>query len=42
MHEAWLEIIQDESISISIDVFYFGIVFFKKDIKEKQHFVLKY
>ena len=42
MHEAWLEIIQDESIAISIDVFYFGIIFFKKDIKEKQHFVLKY
>ena len=40
MEEAWNEIIGNPEISISIDLFYFGIVFFKKDIA-KQDFILK-
>lgn len=41
MHEAWQIIKNDEKVSLSIDLFYFGIVFFQSDFKEKQHFVLK-
>jgi hypothetical protein len=40
MQEAWKEIIKDERISISIDLFYFGIVFFNKKIS-KQNYLLR-
>lgn len=42
MQEAWEEIVTHERVKLSIDLFYFGIVFFKKEFKEKQHFVLRY
>ncbi len=41
MENAWNEIIRNENISLSLDIFSFGIVFFKKNIT-KQHFILKY
>ncbi len=41
MENAWNEIIRNENISLSLDIFHFGIVFFKKNIA-KQHFNLKY
>ena len=31
-----------KKISLSLDVYYFGLLFFKDAFKEKQHFVLKY
>jgi predicted O-methyltransferase YrrM len=37
MKKAWIKIYNSEKISISIDLFWFGIVFFKK-MKHKQHF----
>jgi predicted O-methyltransferase YrrM len=40
MNQAWEEIIQNKSVTISIDFFYFGIIFFRKE-QEKQHFVLR-
>lgn len=40
MDEAWMEIKENKEVTISIDLFDFGIVFFRKGI-EKQHFVLK-
>lgn len=42
MREAWDEICADPAVTLSIDLFYFGLVWFKKDFKIKQHFVLKY
>lgn len=42
MHAAWQIIKRDSRVTLSIDLFYFGIVFFKKEFKEKQDFVLKY
>jgi predicted O-methyltransferase YrrM len=42
MREAWDTIRNHHTVSLSIDLFYFGIVLFKKEFKEKQHFVLKY
>ncbi len=41
MENTWNEIIRNENISLSLDIFHFGIVFFKKNIA-KQHFNLKY
>lgn len=35
MTRAWREIRSDRSVTMSIDCFYFGLVFFKQDIKEK-------
>jgi len=40
MNEAWNEIIQDESVALSIDLFRMGIVFFDHSVMPKQHFKL--
>jgi len=37
MTRAWEEIKQHPSVTLSIDTFYFGMVFFKKEIREKRH-----
>lgn len=42
MREAWDTIRTHESVLLSIDLFYFGIVLFKKEFKVKQHFILNY
>lgn len=39
MHKAWLAIKNDPEVSLSLDFFEFGIVFFKK-LKNKQHYTL--
>jgi hypothetical protein len=41
MKQAWQTIQSHESVSISIDLFWIGIVFFRKK-QPKQHFVLKF
>ena len=41
MNEAWQEIIDNPKVTVSIDLFYFGIVFFKEELT-KQNFVLKF
>jgi predicted O-methyltransferase YrrM len=40
MNEAWNEIINDESVAFSIDLFRMGIVFFDHSIMPKQHYKL--
>lgn len=40
MKNAWKTIINHPEVTVSIDLFYVGLVFFRKGI-EKQHFVLK-
>ncbi len=42
MNNAWETIHADKRVRLSIDLFFFGIVFFRKEFKEKQHFILKY
>lgn len=42
MDAAWKEIIQHEAVTYSIDLFFIGIVFFNKDFKVKQDFVIRY
>jgi predicted O-methyltransferase YrrM len=41
MTEAWEEIKIHPEVTLTVDIFQFGIVFFRKGI-EKQHFVLRY
>jgi predicted O-methyltransferase YrrM len=42
MEEAWEHIRQHEAVSLSIDLFFIGIVFFSKDFKVKQHFSVRF
>lgn len=42
MEEAWQEIIQHSSVMLSIDLFFIGIVWFKKESLKKQHFTIKF
>lgn len=41
MEEAWEDIKKHPSVTITIDLFWIGLVFFKKDQK-KEHYILKY
>jgi predicted O-methyltransferase YrrM len=41
MKEAWEEIKMNERVTVTLDLFYFGIVFFRKE-QVKQHFVIRY
>ena len=41
MDEAWETIKQHPSILCTIDLFFIGIVLFRKEFKEKQHFVIR-
>ena len=41
MEEAWKVIIQDNRVSLSIDLFEFGIVFFNQRM-QKEHFIIRY
>jgi len=39
---AWKKIIAHDNVRMSIDLYEIGLLFFKEEFKEKQHFVLKY
>ncbi|MCB0457615.1 MAG: class I SAM-dependent methyltransferase [Flavobacteriaceae bacterium] len=40
MSEAWREIIKHPKVTVSIDTFYWGLVFFRKEQK-KEHFIIR-
>jgi hypothetical protein len=40
--DAWKKAYTDNRVKVSIDVYGLGLLFFKKEFKEKQHFILKY
>ncbi|MES2330477.1 MAG: class I SAM-dependent methyltransferase [Bacteroidota bacterium] len=42
MEQAWDEIRKDEAVTLSIDLFFIGLVFFRKEQKVKQHFVIRF
>lgn len=42
MKKAWNEIKDHPEVTLSLDLFSVGIIFFRKEQKEKEHFVLKY
>lgn len=42
MEEAWKQIRGHESVTLTIDLFFIGIVFFRADFKVKQHFTIRF
>jgi hypothetical protein len=42
MEGAWEKICKDDRVTLSIDLFFIGLVFFRKEFREKQHFVIRY
>jgi predicted O-methyltransferase YrrM len=42
MEKAWKEICDHPEVTLSLDLFYFGIIFFRTENKNKEHFVLKF
>ena len=42
MEEAWKLIQQHDSVTLTIDLFFLGMVFFSKDFKVKQHFPIRF
>lgn len=42
MEETWETIKANSAVTLTIDLFFLGLVFLKKEFKEKQHFVLRY
>lgn len=42
MEQAWTEIQRDPAVTLSIDLFFIGLVFFRKEQKVKQHFTIRF
>lgn len=42
MEEAWEEIKQHSSVTLTIDLFFIGVVFLRKEQREKEHFVIRF
>ena len=42
MEAAWKEIQQHPSVTLTIDLFFIGLVFFRKDFKVNQHFTIRF
>ncbi len=42
MQQAWQEICDHPSVTLSIDLFFVGLVFFRPDFHQKQHFTIRY
>lgn len=42
MEEAWKLIQQHDAVTLTIDLFFVGLVFFKPDFKVKQHFIIRF
>jgi len=42
MEDAWKTIKNNAAVTCSIDLFFIGIVLFRKEFKEKQHFAIRF
>lgn len=42
MEQAWAAIKNDDSVTLTVDLFFIGLVFFRKEQKEKQHFIVQF
>lgn len=42
MEKAWQQVMNDPRITLSIDLFFIGLVFFRKDFKVKQEFSIRF
>ena len=42
MEQAWQQVKDHPSVTLTIDLFFIGLVFFRQDIKVKQHFTIRF
>jgi len=42
MEEAWIIIQQDHRVKMTIDIFSAGLIFFREELKVKQHFIIRF
>jgi predicted O-methyltransferase YrrM len=42
MEQAWIYCKEHSAVSVSIDLFFVGILVFRKEIREKQHFIIRF
>lgn len=42
MEQAWKTIQEDEMVTLTVDLFFIGLVFFRKEQKKKQHFIVQF
>lgn len=42
MEQAWETIKEDPAVTLSIDLFFIGLIFFRKEQKVKQHFMIRF
>ncbi|MFZ6024939.1 MAG: O-methyltransferase [Bacteroidota bacterium] len=42
MEKAWKEIQEDDAVTLSIDLFFIGIIFFRKEFSTKQHVSIRF
>lgn len=42
MEQAWKEISQNKQVTLSIDLFFIGLIFFRKENKAKEHFTIRF
>jgi len=42
MEQAWVHIKDHASVRCSLDLFFFGIIFFRREFREKQHFTIQF
>ncbi len=42
MEEAWESIKQHSSVTLTVDLFFIGLVFLRREQKEREHFVIRY
>jgi hypothetical protein len=42
MEQAWDNIKEHKSVRCSIDLFFMGIILFRQEFKEKQHFAIQF
>ena len=42
MEQAWQQVVADPRVTLSIDLFFIGVVFFRNEFKVKQHFSIRF
>jgi hypothetical protein len=42
MEQAWEAVKENQSVMLSIDLFFIGLVFFNDQFKVKQHFTIRF
>ncbi|WP_315822000.1 class I SAM-dependent methyltransferase [Paraflavitalea speifideaquila] len=42
MEQAWQQVKEHPAVTLTVDLFFIGLVFFRKDFKVKQHFTVRF